>query len=193
MNKILLRLRYPKLILLGVSFLLGFLIYFDQNNFHFHTLIDKAGYWGIFLAGAFLSHGFTLGPGIAALLIVAQETGRPFWLVSLIATLGAIIGNGITYNLLRISYHQELEELSRLPFFKRLQEWSERHTPNLIKKYLFPVFAGIISATPLPDEFSILLIKASQGVSITAFTIITALVSIFGVTVILLLGRILAG
>lgn len=187
MKKIIARLRYPKLILLSLSIFIGFLIYFDQNNFHFHSLIYNSGYFGIFIAGALLAHGFTMGPAIAMLLIISEN--HPLLSTSLIATTGTIIGNAIAYNLLRISYHQELAELSRLPFFVRLQKWADKNTPEFVRTYVLPVFAGIISATPLPDEFSVVLIKASKKISITAFTIITAIVSIFGVTIILLIGK----
>ena len=187
LSKILIRLRYPKLILLTLSFFSGFLIYFDENNFHFHELIKNSGYFGTFLAGVFLSHGFTMGPAVATLLIISKN--QPLWLASLIATVGAIIGNGIAYNLLRISYYEELSELSKLPFFQKLHHWTKKRTPQFIRIYLFPVFAGIISATPLPDEFSLLLIQESKKISVTTFTIITALVSIFGVTIILLIGK----
>jgi len=189
MNKLLSRLRYPKLFLLFLSVLSGFLVYFDQNNFHFHELIINSGYIGIFLAGFFLAHGFTMGPAIAALLIVSKT--ESLLSTSLIATVGAIIGNGIFYSLLRISYHRELAELSRLPLFVKLQEWADDNTPQFVRTYILPVFASIISATPLPDEFTVILVKASKEISATAFAITTAIVGIFGVTIILLIGKML--
>ena len=189
MKKILTRLRYPKLFLLILSIFFGFLVYFDQNDFHFHELIVSSGYVGVFLMGFFLAHGFTMGPAIAGLLIIS--TTAPLLPAATIATIGAIIGNGVFYNLLRISYHNELSELSRLPFFVKLQEWADNNTPQFVRSYVFPVFAGIISATPLPDEFSVILVKASKKISVTMFTIITAIVSIFGVTIILLIGKML--
>ena len=189
MQKILSRLRYPKLFLLFLSALAGFLVYFDQNNFDFHKLILESGYVGVFLAGFFLAHGFTMGPAIAALLIISKtETLFP---ASLIATTGAIIGNAVFYSLLRISYHSELAELSRLPLFIKLQEWANTNTPQFVRIYILPVFASIISATPLPDEFSVVLVKASREISATAFVLTTALVGIFGVTIILLIGKLL--
>jgi len=63
MNKILARLRYPKLFLLILSIVFGFLIYFDQNNFHFHELINQSGYWGIFIGGILLAPS---SPGVLA-------------------------------------------------------------------------------------------------------------------------------
>jgi membrane protein YqaA with SNARE-associated domain len=188
-SKILSRLRYPKLFLLCLSASFGFLIYFDQNNFHFHEAILGSGYIGIFLSGFFLAQGFTMGPAIAALLIISQSTS--LFPTALIATVGSIIGNSVFYSLLRISYHSELAELSRLPFFIKLHKWANNKTPQFIRTYILPVFASIISATPLPDEFSVVLVKASKGISATAFTLATAIVGIFGVTIILLLGKLL--
>ncbi len=189
MHKFLTRLRYPKLLLLTLSIFSGFLIYFDQNNFHFHEMIISSGYIGIFLSGFFLAQGFTMGPAIAALLIISQND--PLFPTAILATVGAIIGNSVFYSLLRISYHSELAELSRLPFFLKLQKWANDKTPQFIRVYILPVFASIISATPLPDEFSVILVQASKGISATAFTISTAIIGIFGVTIILLIGKLL--
>ncbi len=189
MQKILTRLRYPKLFLLCMSALVGFLVYFDQNNFHFHKIITDSGYIGIFLAGFFLAHGFTMGPAIATLLIISQT--ESLLVASVIATVGTVIGSGVFYNLLRISYHSELAELSRMPFFVKLQQWAKKNTPRFVRIHLFPIFAGIISATPLPDEFSVVLIKESEGVSIITFTVVTGIMGIFGVTIVLLIGKVI--
>ncbi len=187
MKNILNRLRYPKLLLLLISILTGFLIYFDQNNFHFHKVIHQAGILGVFLSGVFLAHGFTMAPATASLLIISKT--QPVWPTALIATVGAILGNWLSYYALRISYYQELSELSKLSFFIELQKIVLQKTPRIFRNYFLPVFAGIISATPLPDEFSILLIKNSDKISVPIFTFITAVFSIFGVTIILIFGK----
>jgi len=186
-SKILTRLRYPKLILLSLSIFSGFLIYFDQNNFHFHDLITNSGFIGVFLAGFFLAHGFTMGPAVAVLLILAKT--EPLISSALLATIGAILGNAFFYNLLRISYHDELSELSKLSFFKNAHAKLKTGTPLFVRKYILPVFAGFVSATPLPDEFSMILIKESKEMSVKMFTFFTGLFSIFGITIILLIGK----
>ncbi len=193
MNKILkqiaVKLRYPKLLLLIASIFLGYLIYKDGNNFYFHDTLETLGYLGTFLAGMMFAHGFTLGPAVAILLINAGN--QNLITAGIIAGLGAILGNVLIYKSMRVSYDEEIHNISKHPLYQWLTEQTDRITPRFVKSYLFPVFAGMISATPLPDEFSATLIHASRGMSFTIFSAVTFFFNVFGIFIILLIGKML--
>jgi membrane protein YqaA with SNARE-associated domain len=189
MNKEILPILYSKLSLLICSIILGIVIYCLPENSLPQQLIKQSDYWGTFLAGAFLTHSFTLSPAIAVLLILSKE--QSFWLSSLIATTGMIIGNVISYNLFRLSYHKELFTIGQQPLIKKIRFYTKKYTPRFIKIYILPILAAIISVTPLPDELAILLIQDSEKVSITLFTTVTTLMTVFGATLIILIGKLL--
>ncbi len=187
-EKLLIEVKYPKLILFGFSIILGILIYTDDNNFNFHILITKFGFLATFLAGMFFSHGLTLGPAVATLLLIGNS--QPFFISGIIAIIGSIIGNFLIFEYLRISYAEEIDSASQTKLFRWMIEKLDKFTPRFIRKYVLPVFAGIASALPFPDEFAMSLVHASKDFSFRTFTSVSFVFNVFGIFIILWLGRI---
>lgn len=188
-RKIIRKLRYPKLLLLLASIYVGYLIYQDNNNFLFHETLEKLGYVGTFLAGALFSHGFTMGPAVAALLINSQE--QNFVIAGAVATAGTLLGNYLVHKALRVTYNEEVDEIFNHWLFRWIVRQIDRITPNFVRRYILPVFAGIVSATPLPDEFTAALVHASRGISFTIFSFVVFVFNAFGIFIILCIGRLL--
>ncbi len=189
-RKFLTKLRYPKLLLLGVSIFAGYLIYTDQNNFHFHHIIDNYAFLAAFIAGIFFAHGFTMGPSVAILLLLAPQL--PLLETGLYASAGALLGNLIIFKTLRISYDEEISDLSQHSFFQKLTRRLDRFTPLFVRRYILPAFAGMLSATPLPDEFTAALVHASRDMSFSIFTFVAFFFNIFGIFILLAIGKMLA-
>lgn len=189
LGKLALRIQYPKLILFAFSIFLGILIYTDENNFHFHVLIQKLGLFAPFLAGALFSHGLTVGPAIAILLLIG--TTEPIFLTGLIAIAGSTVGNFLIFQYIRVSYSEEVDRASQTRLFRWMTRQLDRYTPTFIRKYLLPVFAGIASALPFPDEFAMALVHASKEFSFITFSIVSFVFNVFGIFIILWLGQIL--
>jgi hypothetical protein len=185
--KILLRkIRYPKLILLVLSIIIGYLVYKDGNDFHFHEALIKLDYLGTFLAGFFFVYGFTTSISIASLLILAPF--QNFWLATLMAMIGAMVGNLFVFRFMRISVSGELDELSKNTLLKIILEKVEKHIPFFVRKYILPALAGFIAATPMPDELAVALLAWSEDISIPIFSAIAFFFNIFGIFFIIWLG-----
>ncbi|MEA1925838.1 MAG: hypothetical protein U9M90_01150, partial [Patescibacteria group bacterium] len=167
LKKIILNLRYPKLLLFTASLLLGCFIYVDGNAYQFHSFVGNFSFRGIFITGLLFSHGLTAGPAIATLLIIGET--HAFFLSGIFATAGAIIGNAIVYQKLRLSYEDEFRNLSKCVFLKQTVNVFSKITPSFVRKYILPAFAGFLTATPFPDEFSTALVRASKDMSVTVF------------------------
>ena len=181
--------RYPRLLLLGISIIWGILIYKDENNFNFHLILDKLGYFGTFLAGAFFSHGFTLGPAVSTLLLASQN--QNILIAGIVGTFGASIGSYIVFNSIKISYDEEVRSLSEYRLYKLIIDKLDKYTPLFVRRYILPMFAGIISATPLPDEFTAALVHASKNMSFTVFSVFSFVSNTFGIFIILWIGRLI--
>ncbi|MEA2006634.1 MAG: hypothetical protein U9O20_00520 [Patescibacteria group bacterium] len=187
LKRIAFRIKYPKLLLLTVSIFLGYLIFKDENNFHFHAVLDRLGYVGTFLAGMFFSHGFTTGPAVATLLLISEK--QNFFVSGVIATVGSLFGNYFIFKTLKISFEKEVYDISSHPLYKWVIGILDRFTPMFVRSYVLPVFAGIISATPLPDEFSAALVHASKNMSYPIFATVSFIFNAFGIFIIMLIGR----
>jgi len=183
------KIKYPKLILLILSIFIGYLIYMDGNNFYFHQIIYKLGYFGTFIAGFFFVYGFTTSSSIAILLVISPM--QNFWLTGCTAFIGAFIGNILVFRAMRISVAGELNELSQNKLLKTLIEFLERHTPLFVRSHILPALAGFIAATPLPDELAVALVSWSKDISINTFVFFAFTFNVFGIFLILWIGKIL--
>lgn len=189
LGKLAIRIQYPKLVLFALSIFIGILIYTDDNNFHFHTLIQKLGFFAPFIAGILFSHGLTAGPAIAIFLLIG--TTEPIFLTGLLAIAGSTVGNFLIFQYIRISYSEEVDRASETKLFRWIIKQLDKYTPTFIRKYFLPVLAGIASALPFPDELAMALVHASKEFSYITFSIASFVFNVFGIFIILWLGQIL--
>ena len=61
--------KYPKFLLLFITFIVAYLLFYERTYPPFHDFIISMGYVGTFLAGALFAYGFTAAPATAILLI----------------------------------------------------------------------------------------------------------------------------
>ena len=180
-NKLLIK--YPKFLLLIITFLIAYLLFYERTHQPFHDFIISMGYIGTFLAGALFAYGFTAAPATAILLILAKE--QNIFLAGFIGGFGALVGDLIIFNFIRYSLSDEIKNLSK----EKVVLYINHKTPKLLKKYFMPVLAGFIIASPLPDEIGVSLLAASRGVSTKIFSVISYILNTAGIVVILFIGQ----
>ena len=176
--------KYPKLLLLFITFLIAYLLFYERTYPPFNDFIISMGYAGTFTAGVLFAYGFTAAPATAILLILAKE--QNVFLAGFIGGFGALIADLIIFNFIRYSLDDEIKKLSK----EKIVLYINHKTPNLFKKYLVPVVAGFIIASPLPDEIGVSLLAASRTISIKIFSIISYVLNTAGIFVILSIGNI---
>ncbi|MBI4177194.1 MAG: hypothetical protein HY516_02405 [Candidatus Aenigmarchaeota archaeon] len=124
----------------------------------------KLGYLGALVAGFFFSSLFTTPISMAVLAILGKSLD-PLWIAA-IGAFGAMTADYIIFQFVRRSIDNLKEEILELKFF------IERHNPvhtnpnpalvHKLKMYLTPVLAGLIIASPLPDEIAIGMLGAAH-------------------------------
>lgn len=189
LTKLYKKIPYPKLFLLIGTLYLGRMVYTDGNNFYFHSILDVVGYFGTFIAGVLLAYGFTFGPAVGAILYYSQS--QNFFVAGLIATLGAIIGNLLIFRLIHVSLEQEIKKLKHSQFFQWSLRQLNKYPPSFIRRYILPIFAGILVATPLPDEIGMAILALCPKLSFPVFSVVTFIFSIFGIFILLAIGKML--
>ena len=177
--------KYPKFLLLIITFLIAYFLFHERTYQPFHEFIISIDYVGTFLAGVLFAYGFTAAPATAVLLILAKE--QNILLAGLIGGLGALAGDLVIFNFIRHSLEDEIKKLSR----EKIVLYINHKTPNLLKKYLIPVIAGFVIASPLPDEIGVSLLAASKGISIKIFSVISYVLNTAGIFAILIVGNII--
>ena len=175
--------RYPKFLLLFITFIIGYILFSGRDYGPFHDFIVGLGYAGTFIAGILFAYGFTAAPATVVFLIMAEH--QNIYLASLIGGLGALIGDLLIFSFIRLSFTDEIERLSRE---KMVHYFSDR-MPSIIKKYLLPVAAGFIIASPLPDEIGVSMLAASSVISTKIFMLASYFLNTAGIFAIYLIGN----
>jgi hypothetical protein len=176
------KIKYPKLLFLIFTFFIAYILFRGKNFSLFHNSLLRLGYFGTFLAGILFTYGFTAAPATAILLIFAQEQNILF--SGLIAGFGALIGDLLIFKFIRYSFADEIEKLSK----EKISNQLSNKIPNFLKKYLIPVLAGFIIASPLPDEIGVSLLAVSMTISAKMFSVISYILNTAGIFVILIVG-----
>ena len=177
--------KYPKFLLLFITFIVAYLLFYERTYPPFHDFIISMGYFGTFLAGALFAYGFTAAPATAILLILAKE--QNIFLAGLIGGFGALVGDLIIFRFVRYSLADEIAKLSK----EKITLYISHKTPNLFKKYLIPVIAGFVIASPLPDEIGISMLAVTKNISMKIFSVISYMLNTAGIFVILAIGNII--
>lgn len=185
--------KYPKLLLLFMTFALGYLLFMGNSYAPFHDFIISMGYVGTFLAGALFAYGFTAAPAAAIFLILADN--QNIFLAGFIGGFGALVGDLIIFNFIRHSLMDEITKLSKEKVVSRIKDQYNNHInnhlPSIIKKYFVAIVAGFIIASPLPDEIGVSMLAASRKISMEVFSILSYILNTAGIFLILGIGNII--
>lgn len=177
--------KYPKFLLLFITFLIAYLLFYGKDYGPFRDFIASLGYPGTFVAGMLFTYGFTAAPATAIFLILSQH--QNIYIASMIGGLGALIGDLFIFSFIRQSFIDEIRKLSR----EKIVQYFNGKSPSIIKKYLLPVVAGFIIASPLPDEIGVTMLAASRVISTKVFSVISYLLNTAGIFALLYLGKII--
>ena len=188
-KNILSKIKYPKLLLLVLTFVVAYILFYGKTYPPFNNFIISIGYLGTFITGLFFVYGFTAAPAISILLILAKE--QNIFLAALIAGFGALVGDLILFKFIRYSFSfvDEIKEISHKKFYIYLKGKISSKMPSLLKRYLALVFAGFLIASPLPDEIGVSLLAFSGKISTKIFSVLAYSLNTIGIFVILVIGK----
>jgi len=171
--------KFPKLTFLGLGYIIIYFVYvlgyFDAMN----QLALFSEYAQAFIAGLFYSYGFTSGIAVAFLVSISDNLASVT--IAAIAGVGALISDLLIFNFIRHSFMDEIKMLGQTKYIKALLN----ATPNVLKKYLSPLLAIIVIASPLPDELGVSMFAGLTKISKAKFIMISFMLNSLGILVIL--------
>ncbi|MBI5803515.1 hypothetical protein HY448_02405 [Candidatus Pacearchaeota archaeon] len=180
------RLRYPKLLLL---ILLSIFAYFLFSNEAIQSLVKNLGelsYIGVFIAGLFFSFGFSTPFAIGFFLTASPEN---IFLASIIGGLGALISDLLIFKIIRFSFMDEFKKIEKTKIMREITNSLSSKPLSKIKNYLLYAAAGIVIASPLPDEIGVSMLAGLTSIRIHILAIISFIMNSVGILVILLIGK----
>lgn len=144
--------KYPKLFLLLVFIILAYYIFTMPFTSKFIESFDKLGHFGVFISGTLTSIGFTTPFGIGLLTKINPSN---ILIAALIGGLGATVADLLIFKTIKLSFADEFKKLEKTKVIKEIEAIVKKNKHVLIRHYLIYIFAGIMLATPLPDELGV--------------------------------------
>jgi len=149
------RIKYPKLIILTSMIIASYFIFKDPIILSKITGLGELSYIGIFLGGILISFGFS-APFAVGFLIISQP--QNLFIATLCGALGATFSDVLIFRLMKFSFLDEFKELEKTKTLHKIKTIIDKNIALKIKHYILYLFAGILIATPLPDEIGVSLL-----------------------------------
>lgn len=177
--------KYRNIFYLLISFLVAYFILTSNPVVAFIQKLGNFGYPAAFVSGMFFTYGLTTAPATAAIYNLGQSI-NPF-MIAFLGAFGAMISDYIIFKFVRKRLLKEIKMLSgeisdltkkEISFiskgtrrltksFSDLFFWEEFRiriwrtiSRSKIWQIIIPIFAGIIIASPLPDELGVAIFGA---------------------------------
>ncbi len=180
------RIKYPKIILFVLIVLIAFIFYREAIVYEpLHNLLIKLSYLGAFIAGLFFTYGLTTPLAIAVFLVLGQENN--ILLTAIIGGFGAFLSDYLIFKFLRKYFSKEIIKLEH----EKIVRYFEKNLPRTVKKYLVPIIAGFIIASPLPDELGVALLATSMHVTTRTLFVFSLIFNTIGILIILEIGKLI--
>ena len=180
--------KYPKLLLLIVSFVSAYFLFVNKDFYLIHNFLLSLSLFGIFISGFFYAYGFTSAPSAAVLLILAKQYN--LFTAALVGGLGALLGDMVIFLFIRTAVSDEIKQLSKTDAVRTINK-NSRKLFGRFRKYLPMTFAGFLIASPLPTEAGVALMASSKSVSLNKFAVIAYCLHTAGIFIILLAGNLI--
>src|SRR3989338_7761371 len=159
--KKLFKFKYPKLAILGICIVMAYFV-FSMNPVK--EFMNSAGenYFGVAIAGFLFSFGFTTPFAIGAFVTMNPQN---IFLSAIIGVFFAMLAVLTIFSVIKMSFMEEFKKLGKTKTMKNLISL-EPSMSEKMKHYLFYIFAGIIIASPLPDEIGVTMLAGFGRIKI---------------------------
>ncbi len=171
--KRLFRFKYPKLFLLILSFIIVYYLFQNSNISAWISGLEKIGYLGSLIAGSLVSFGFSTALGVGFFIALNPQS---IILAAILGGFGAMIGDFIIFKSIKFSFMDEFKQLEKTPALRKIEEIVRKKKRVVILHYLLYIFAGLVLATPLPDELGVAMLAGLTTIKPVKFVIVSFLV-----------------
>ncbi len=182
--KRLFKFKYPKLVILLLCIILAYVLFTNERVIN-ALPITKGGYLISFIGGLLIAFGFSAPFGVGFLI---NSSPQSLLLGTLIAGIGATISDLAIFKFIKFSFMNEFEELEKTKTMQKIEKIFRKRKMRIFKNYLLYSFAGILIATPLPDEIGVSMLAGFTTIKTKTLAIISFLLHTMAIFLILYLS-----
>ncbi len=183
-------LEYPRAMCFLFSCIIAYFLFSTgEVDMLVHALNGK-GYISAFIGGLLFSFGFTSPFAIAIFLAIAHQVD-PF-IASVLAGFGAFISDFCIFQFVESSLHEEIGKFRQTRIFRYFHSiLHHEKVSHTVRQYLLWSIAGLVIASPLPDELAVTMISSIAEMKKSAFALLCFTLNTLGILMLLLSMRIL--
>lgn len=165
--------KYPKLLLLCITTLTAYVLYAIGGLDWLHDTPGSSAYLAAFIGGLLFTFGFTAPFGIGVFLEIGHSL-NPI-LGAMVGGIGAVLADLVIFHVMRFEmFHEELLSLRSAHLIQWLHDkLHHENFPQRLREYILWSFAGLIIASPLPDEFGVALVSSMTNINKRAFAVLS--------------------
>lgn len=175
---------YPKLTLLVIAIITAYFIFSNPKVDVFVLSLNNLGYLGVFIAGIFFAFGFT-APLSAGFFITLNPEN--ILLAGILGGIGAMISDLLIFKFIRFSFMDEFQRLEHTKTMRKLSNLIEKTLGHKIRIYFMYAFAGILIASPLPDEAGVIMLAGLTKIRAKILALISFILNTLGILILLAL------
>lgn len=180
--------KYPKVILLvAITFAASILFQDDGVQSFFHGL-GGLGYVSAFFGGMMFAFGFGAPFGVALLATIADDVN--VLIAAGIGGIGALISDYLLFKFIRVTFQDEIDRFRTSKAFSLFNGLVMKRMPQKLAYYVSIGVAGLMIASPLPDEVGVTLLASLAVVKEKTFMLIAFSLNTLGILVVLGAGLI---
>jgi len=175
---------YRKLLVLAILAIIAYIIFRNPDVQVFVSSLGKLEYIGVFIAGMLFTFGFTT-PFAVGFFVILNPI-NPF-LVAIIGGVGALFGDLLIFSIIRFSFIDEFKRLEKTRVIKGIRNEIKLHFSHKARLYLLYALAGIIIASPLPDEAGVIMLAGLTNIKIRVMVLISFVFNSLGILIMCLI------
>jgi len=177
--------KYPKIFLLIFSIIVAYFIFKNPDVRIFMNQLEKFSYFGIFIAGMFAAVGFLVVFAVGFFIIIHPQN---LLLAAFIASLGALTSDMLIFKFIKMSFMDEFNKLKKTKAINDIKTIFDKSLGIRIRHYFLYLFAGILIATPLPDEMGVSFLAGLTTIKTKVLAIISFVLHFIAIYIILRLS-----
>jgi len=174
--------KYPKLTLLLASMIFAYMVFSDPYMAGFLSRLNEMSYLGVFFGGLLFAFGFTSPFAVGIFLAINPPN---IFLAAIIGGIGALISDMAIFHIIKISFQKEFNRIKKHVVMRSFNSALEWTIGKKLKSYIAWIFAGIMIASPLPDEAGITILSGLTKIKPTTLAILSFALNTIGILVIL--------
>jgi len=182
--KRLFKFKYPKIFILVIFILFAYILFSSISIASYFSRLGEFGYLAIFLFGMLFPFGFTTPFSVGFFLTLDPNN---IFLSGFIAGIGAMISDLFLFKFVKFSFQDEFERFKQEKFTKKLSSAIKHTFGKKLQHYLIYAFAGIIIASPLPNEAGVTMLAGLSHIKERWLAVVSFICNAFGITLLLLI------